>query len=89
MRFPLVAVLFIVISFIFFAFWAFGSLLGSTVSDALDDIDNDLPSDYHNLMSMLTPAFGIICAVFFVTGILLVFILESLSDEPEYYYRER
>ena len=89
MRFPLASVFFIIASFIFFAIFAVSSLLITEVGDALDAIDDDLGGDYPYIVQLLPTAFGIIAAIFFVVGILLIFVLDSLADEPEMYWRER
>lgn len=86
MRFSITSLMLIVSSFIFFAFWAFGSLLLESVSDAL------LPtatSEATNIINTVQTAFGVIAAVMFFAGILLTFVLDATSDEPEMYYRER
>ena len=88
MRFPTAALFFVIACFIFFVLWAVSSLLLSEVAGVMQPLADQLPSDeYSNMLGLLPWAFGIICAVFFVSAIVVVFILESLSDEPEYYYR--
>ena len=89
MRFPVVAIFFVIAAFIFLALWGVGSLLLTEMSDALGTIDEDLDSTYHDEITLLTNGFGIIAAIFFVCGILLVFVLEALEDEPEMYWRNR
>lgn len=88
MRFPLAALYFVIASFIFFVLWAVSSLLLSEVASVMQPFASKLSTDnYSNMLGMLPWAFGIICAIFFVTGIILVFVLDSLGDEPEMYYR--
>ena len=89
MRFPAAALFFVIACFIFFVLWATSSLLLSEVSGAMQPLAYKLStSNYSDMLNMLPWAFGIICAIFFVMAIIVVFILESLSDEPEiYYYR--
>jgi len=84
MRFPLAALFFIILSFIFLAFWGFSSLLISETSDALSP---SAPSEALSIINLLPTAFGIICVVFFIVGILLIFILDSFAEEPELYWR--
>jgi len=79
-------VFFLIAAFIFFVMWAVSSFVIDEFDTALDDIDTDLPSDYHDLKSLISSAFGILCAIFFVVGILLIFLLDALADEPEMYY---
>lgn len=87
-RFPLAAIGFLIAAFIFFVFWAFTSLYLTTVVDALTPLAADLTDNtVTGYLTLLPSAFGIICAIFFFVGIVLTFILDSLSDEPEYYYR--
>jgi len=91
MRFPLAALGFVVAGFIFLAFFAFGSLLITEVDDALessvDNLDAASKAEVNGYITLVTNAFGVIAAIFFVTGIILIFVLESLSEEPEYFNR--
>ena len=93
MRWPLAAVGFIVAGFLFLAFFGFASLLMTSVSDAITDnigiLDATGQTNVSGLITLIQTAFGVISAIFFATGVILFFVLESLSDEPEYYYRER
>ena len=88
MRFPLAALFFIIAAFIFFACWAVGSYLISVTGDAMAPLASDLGNaNYNNLLTLLPNIFGFMAALFFIVGILLIFVLESWRDEPEYYYR--
>ena len=90
MRFPLAALFFLITSFIFFVSWAVTSYLLSSVSDAMSPLAATLSSSgATDIISMLPTALGIICALFFITGILLIFVLDSWSDEPEMYFTRR
>ena len=88
MRFPLAAMFFIVVGFIFLACWGVSSYLLSVVTDAMTPLANDLgqPS-YTELLTTLPWAFGFICALFFVVGIVLFFVLDATAEEPEMYWR--
>ena len=89
MRFPLAALFFLIMSFIFFCIWAVTSYLLSTVSDVITPLSTEfMSSTQGGFISLLPTAFGIICALFFIVGILLIFVLDSLADEPEMYWRE-
>ncbi|GAG92265.1 unnamed protein product [marine sediment metagenome] len=89
MRFPIAALFFVIACFIFFVLWAVTSLLINEVRNAMAPLASQLGSDsYNNMLSTLPWAFGVICAIFFVMAIIVVFILDALGDEPEYYYRE-
>ena len=89
MRFPLAALFFLIAAFIFFCFWAYSSLVMTTVSDALTPLGSGFStSSFSNLVTLLPTVFGIICALFFIVGILLIFVMGSLADEPEMYWRQ-
>ena len=88
MRYPIAALFFVIACFIFFVLWAVSSLLISEVAGAMAPLASQLgSSEYSNMLGMLPWAFGIICAIFFVSAIIIVFVLDSLGDEPEIYYR--
>lgn len=88
MRFPAAALFFVIACFIFFVLWAVSSFFISETVGVMSPLADDLSTDnYSNMLDVLPWAFGIICAIFFVSAILVIFVLESLSDEPEYYYR--
>lgn len=89
MRFPIAAIMFLVGAFIFFIFFAATSYMQTNILDALDPLDDDLGAEYDAQITLLSTAFAVIAAIFFVTGLLLIFIVDSLSEEPEYYWRER
>jgi len=84
MRFPLAALFFLIASFIFFCFWAVMSYYLDTIQDALLPT---APADAIANLNLLPTAFGFICAIFFIAGILLIFVMDALADEPETYYR--
>ena len=88
MRFPLAALFFLITSFIFFVSWAVSSYLMTAVSDAMSPLAAALSgSGATDIIILLPYALGILCAIFFITGILLIFVLDSWSDEPEMYWR--
>jgi len=90
MRFPLAALFCVIVSFIFFVVWAVSTYLISNVVDVMTPLANDLGSaSYTNLLTLLPYAFGIICLLFFVFGIILFFILDATAEEPEMYWRQR
>lgn len=84
MRFCLASLFFIVVGFIFLAIWGFFSFYLDTIYAALAPtaLGNSLA-----LMENITLAFGVICALFFIVGIVLIFVLDSFADEPETYWR--
>ena len=88
MKFPSAALYFVIGCFIFFVLWAVSSLLLSEVAGAMQPLASKLSTDnYSNMLNMLPWAFGIICAIFFVMALVAIFFMDSLSDEPEIYYR--
>jgi hypothetical protein len=84
LRFPGVAAVFLVLSAGFFAIYAVGSYFLGQVQDALVPT---APADSLEMINFLPSVFGVIAAIFFVTGIILIFVLDSLRDDPEFYYR--
>ena len=88
MRFPLAALFFLITSFIFFVSWVVSSYLLSSVGDAITPLSASfMASTQGEFITLLPTAFGVICALFFLIGILLIFVLDSLADEPEMYWR--
>ena len=88
MRFPLAALFFLISSFIFFVFFVVASVIVGETHDALLPFAQDLSTgDAVNLIGLMPLALGVICAIFFLTGILLIFVLDALGDDYEYYYR--
>ena len=68
----------------FLAFFGVGSLLLSSMDDALDPSTVDAQFSYE--VDLIISAFGVIAAIMLVLAV-IVFILDSLSDEPEMYWR--
>jgi len=90
MRFPLAALFCVIVSFIFFVVWAVSSYLITVVQEAMTPHAVTLgSSSYSNLLTLLPYAFGIICLLFFIFGIVLFFILDATAEEPEMYWRPR
>jgi len=90
MRFPLAALFFIIASFVFFAGFGMSSWLIDEMGNGLqDNVDSLGNSTLNNLWTLIPSAFGIIGALFFIVGVLLIFVLDATADEPEYFYRER
>lgn len=87
MRWPIAALFFLVGSFIFFVFFVGTGLLVDTTYDAMDAQSDNVDSRFSSLIDTIQLAFGIICALFFVTGLVLIFVLDSLREDPESYYR--
>lgn len=84
MRFSLASVFFIVAGFIFLVLWGFFTLYLKTIYDALEPM---AVGNTVEIMENITTAFGVICALFFVVGIVLIFVLDSFAEEPELYWR--
>jgi len=87
MRFTLSSIFFLVAGFIFFIMWAVMSYLLDEVHTAFVPYKAGLDTGFADVIDLLPTAFGVICAIFVVTGIVLIFIMDSLADEPEMYWR--
>lgn len=92
MRYPVAALLFLVFSFIFFLCWVVMTFVVGTFHDTIEPlgttIDGWYQAGFYDIMVTLPWAFGFLCALFFIMGIVVLFVLESWSDEPEFYYRQ-
>lgn len=86
MRFPTAALFLVIAGFIFLAFYGVGSLLLSETSDALLADSADLDPQFGYQITIIIAAFGVVAAVMLVMAV-VVFVIDSLSDEPEYYWR--
>ena len=84
MRFPLAALFLVVAGFMFLAFFGVGSFLLSSMDDALDPSTVDAQFSYE--VDIIIAAFGVIAAIMLVLAV-VVFVMDSLSDEPEMYWR--
>jgi len=87
MRFPLAALLFIIAGFIFFVIWAVISLLLNETYNALSPLSVGLDAKLAEELALIPTAFGILAALFFIVGIILIFVLDTFQDEPETYWR--
>lgn len=80
--------MFIVAAFIFFVCFAVSFKLIDETHTALDPYVDDVGEGQLSYLHDLIPyAFGIIGAIFFIAGILIIFVFDSLAEEPEYFYR--
>jgi len=84
MRFSLAAILLIAGSFIFFTIWAVMTFVLREVTDALAPTASGMVLHYFDLIQL---AFGVIAALFFFSGLILVFIIDATADEEEMYWR--
>ena len=84
MRFPLAALFLVVAGFMFLAFFGVGSFLLGSMDDALDPSTVDAQFSYE--VDIIIAAFGVISAIMLVLAV-VVFVVDSLSDEPEMYWR--
>lgn len=91
-RFPLAAVVLIVLSFVFFIIWAVMSFVLNIVkevvtgtSGTLDAVGQAAVTSEANL---LTTAFGVITLVLFVAGILVFFFFDVFRKETDVVYYE-
>jgi H+/Cl- antiporter ClcA len=85
LRFSIASLFFICLGFIFLCLWGFFSFLLDSIYNALSPTAVD---DSILLMQDISWAFGVICALFFIVGIVLIFVLDSFADEPEMYWRQ-
>ena len=93
MRFPIAAMFFIIIGFIFLVFWAVSSYLIDIVVDTMSPLSTTITNNtdrasFQNILAELPLAFGFICVLFFIVGVVLFFVLEANADEPETYWRK-
>jgi len=89
MRFPRAALVFLVTAFVFFFMWAVSSRLITEFDTAISPYDSGYDSTYQDINSIIPTAFGIVSAIMFVM-VVIVFIIDSLGEEYEYYpYRRR
>lgn len=88
MRFPLAALYLVIAGFMFLAFFGVGSLLLSEMEEALEANDDGLDNQFNFQTDLIISGFGVISAILLVLSV-VVFVIESLSDEPEYFYRRR
>ena len=86
-RFPLAAVILLVMSFVFFIIWAIMSFVLNVVSDmvtgttgTLDAVGQAAVTSEANL---LTTAFGVITLVLFICGILAIFFFDTFKSEQD------
>lgn len=90
MRFAVTAILVVIAVFGFFVGYGVCSYLLTQVSSSLIPHAGLLGSDstiFIDEVTLISSAFGIICA-FILVMIIVVFVLDTLSDEPEMYWRE-
>jgi len=86
LRFPTAALFLVIAGFMFLAFFGVGSLLLSEMEEALEANDDNLDGQFNYEVDIIITAFGVIAAIMLVMAV-VVFIVDSLSDEPEYFYR--
>ena len=89
-RFPLASVLLIAISFVFFIIWAVMSFVLTTVSSVFTGTTGTLDAvgtaAVNSTINTLTIAFGVICLVLFVAGILVFFFFDVFRSESDVIY---
>lgn len=88
MRFAITAILVVIAVFTFYVGYSVCTFLLSSIYNSLEPFALTLSSSNAiDDMKLISGAFGIICA-FIVVIIIVVFVLDSLSDEPEMYWKE-
>lgn len=92
MRYPLAAIFFTISGFIFFAIYTFITYFLDTVDDALTPMLTTLSAEGQTTVAahfdLIQKAFGILSIIFFLVAILLIFLVDSWRDDPEYYYKQ-
>lgn len=93
-RFPLAAVILIVLSFVFFIIWAVMSFVLDVVSDVVTAdtgvLDAVGQAAVAGLVDLLTVAFGVFSLVLFIAGILVFFFFDVFkTDSDVVYYEDR
>jgi hypothetical protein len=84
MRWSSASLFFVCAGFVFFALWA---LFSRYLNEIYDAMYAGAPAGAQTIMDLLVTAFGVLCALFFITGILLFFFMDALAEEPEMYWR--
>jgi hypothetical protein len=92
-RFPVAAVLLLVVSFVFFIIWVVMSFILSVFSDMVTSNPGVLDSTgqiaVSSTVSLLSTGFGFISLVLFIAGILTVFFFDTFKEkQDEVYYEE-
>jgi len=86
LRFPLAALFLVIAGFMFLIFFGVGGFLLTETEEALEANDDGLDNQFNYQLDLIITAFGIMAAILLSMAVVL-FIIECLSDEPEYYYR--
>ena len=86
MRYPVAGLFFLIVAFMLFIGFAVGSYLLENVDDAFDDKRAELDDDFGRQLDLLKNAFGFIGVLCLLVAI-AIFVLDSLADEPEEYWR--
>ena len=89
MRLPGAVLGLLISSFIFFIFYVIGAIMLSEAYTALSSAGTGLGGTYQYELSSITTAFGVICVLLFVIGIIVLFFFEVTAEEPETYYKYR
>jgi type II secretory pathway component PulF len=91
-RFPLAAIILIVISFVFFIIWAVMSFVLNVFKEVFTGTVGTLDATGQIMITseanLLTDAFGIISLVLFIAGILVVFFFDTFKEEQDVVYYE-
>ena len=86
-RFPVAAVLLLVVSFVFFIIWAIMSFVLNVVSDMVTTNPGILGADgqaaVSNTANLLTTAFGVISLILFIAGVLVFFFFDVFKEKQD------
>ena len=85
MRFAFSSIFCIITGFVFLLMWGVTSYFLNEVKDAMTPYLTG--TTYSNYITLIPTAFGISAALFFIVGIVLFFIVDTMSEDYEGYYR--
>lgn len=85
MRFPRAAIWFVIAAFVFLIMFGVSSRIITEFTNAVDPFDDNLGATYQEEIALIPYAFAIISAILFVCGIIIVFFMDALGEEYEYY----
>lgn len=85
MRFPRAAIFFMIGAFVFLMMFAVSSRMITEFQNAVDPYDDNLGATYEEEKNLIPYAFGIVAAILFIFGVIIVFFVNALGEEYEYY----
>ena len=93
MRIGIATMFFLIGSFIFFVMWAVFTFFLNEIITVFTPLASDLSpasqAGFNSILALLPTAFGVICVLFFVFTIIFIYFIDSMSEDPEMYYRRQ